>query len=157
MKVDDLSQLYYLDREIKRYDQRIDELRAQRTAISAPPFDREPSGKNDSPGRESKIERLTAEIIDLEELLRLNREKRVVEKQRLERFISGVDDSLTRQVMELRFSELLPWNAVAARMGGGSSVDALKKMVYRYLERHDDGAGETAGGSSGSTTTPTEC
>lgn len=139
MTLDDLSQLYYLDKEIKRYDQRIDELRAQRTATAAPAFDREPSGKNDSPGRVSKIERLTAEIIDLEELLRLNREKRVVEKQRLERFIDGVDDSLTRQVMELRFSELLPWNAVAARIGG-SSVDALKKMVYRYLERHTDGA-----------------
>ena len=138
MTIDDLYQLRDLEREIKRYDQRIDELRAQRTAISAPPFDREPSGRNDSPGRESKIERLTAEIIDLEELLRLNREKRIVEKQRLERFIAGVDDSMTRQVMELRFNELLPWNAVAARMGGGSSVDALKKMLYRYLERHTE-------------------
>lgn len=136
MTIGDLSQLYYLEREIKRYDQRIDELRAQRTAISAPAFDREPTGRNTG-GRENKIERLTAEIIDLEELLRLNREKRVVEKQRLERFISSVDDSLTRQVMELRFSELLPWNAVAARIGG-SSTDALKKMLYRYLEKHAD-------------------
>lgn len=141
MTIDDLYQLRDLDREIKRYDQRIDELRAQRVAISAPAFDREPSGKNDGPGRDNKIERLTAEIIDLEELLRLNREKRIVEKQRLERYIDSVDDSLTRQVMELRFNELLPWNAVAARMGGGASVDALKKMVYRYLERHNEAAG----------------
>ena len=141
MTIDDLYQLRDLDREIKRYDQRIDELRAQRVAISAPASDREPSGKNDGPGRDNKIERLTAEIIDLEELLRLNREKRIVEKQRLERYIDSVDDSLTRQVMELRFNELLPWNAVAARMGGGASVDALKKMVYRYLERHNEAAG----------------
>lgn len=141
MTIDDLYQLRDLDREIKRYDQRIDELRAQRVAISAPAFDREPNGKNDGPGRDNKIERLTAEIIDLEELLRLNREKRIVEKQRLERYIDSVDDSLTRQVMELRFNELLPWNAVAARMGGGASVDALKKMVYRYLERHNKAAG----------------
>lgn len=137
MTIDDLSQLYYLDREIKRYDQRIDELRAQRAAISAPAFDREPTGKNTGGRKDNKVERLTAEIIDLEELLRLNREKRVVEKQRLERYIDGVEDSLTRQVMELRFSELLPWNAVAARIGG-SSADALKKMLYRYLERHTD-------------------
>lgn len=138
MTLHDLSQLYYLDREIRLYDQRIDALRAQRTATAAPAFDREPSGVNSSPGRDSKIERLTAEIIDLEDLLRLNREKRVVEKQRLERYIESVNDSLTRQAMRLRFCELLPWNAVASRMGGGCSVDALKKMVYRYLERHND-------------------
>lgn len=137
MTYNDLYQLRDLDREIKRYDQRIDELRAQRTAINAPAFDREPSGRNDSPGRESKIERLTAEIIDLEELLRLNREKRVVEQQRLERYIASVDDSLTRQVMELRFSAQLSWNAVAARIPG-SSVGSLKMMLGRYLERHTD-------------------
>jgi len=135
MTYDDLYQLRDLEREIKRYDQRIDELRAQRTAINAPAFDREPSGRNDSPGRESKIERLTAEIIDLEELLRLSREKRVIEKQRLERYISQVDDSLTRQVMELRFNAQLSWNQIAARMPG-STVGSLKMMLGRYLERH---------------------
>lgn len=137
MTYDDLYQLRDLEREIKRYDQRIDELRAQRTAINAPAFDREPSGRNDSPGRESKIERLTAEIIDLEELLRLSREKRVIEKQRLERYISQVDDSLTRQVMELRFNALLSWNQIAARMPG-STVGSLKMMLGRYLERHTE-------------------
>lgn len=137
MTYNDLYQLRDLDREIKRYDQRIDELRAQRTAINAPAFDREPSGRNDSPGRESKIERLTAEIIDLEELLRLSREKRVIEKQRLERYISQVDDSLTRQVMELRFNALLSWNQIAARMPG-STVGSLKMMLGRYLERHTE-------------------
>ena len=137
MNYDDLYQLRDLEREIKRYDQRIDELRAQRTAINAPAFDREPSGRNDSPGRESKIERLTAEIIDLEELLRLSREKRVIEKQRLERYISQVDDSLTRQVMELRFNAQLSWNQIAARMPG-STVGSLKMMLGRYLERHTE-------------------
>ena len=137
MTYDDLYQLRDLEREIKRYDQRIDELRAQRTAISAPPFDREPSGKNDSPGRESKIERLTAEIIDLEDLLRLNRAKRAVEKQRLERYISGVDDSLTRQIMELKFNAGLSWNEIAARIPG-NTVGSLKMTLSRYLERHTE-------------------
>ena len=138
MTYDDLYQLRDLDREIRRYDQRIDELRAQRSSISAPSFDREPSGRNDSPGRASKIERLTAEIIDLEELLRLSREKRVVEKQRLERYISQVEDSLTRQVMELKFNAGLSWNEIAARLGPGYTVGSLKMMLSRYLERHTD-------------------
>ena len=138
MTYEDLYRVKDLDAEIKRYDQRIDELRAQRTAISAPAFDREPSGRNDSPGRESKIERLTAEIIDLEQLLHINREKRIVEKQRLERFISSVDDSSVRRIIELRFNAVLSWNEVAARMGSGYTVGSLKMMLSRYLERHSD-------------------
>lgn len=138
MTYEDLYRVKDLDAEIKRYDQRIDELRAQRTAISAPAFDREPSGRNDSPGRESKIERLTAEIIDLEQLLHINREKRIVEKQRLERFISSVDDSTVRRIIELRFNAVLSWNEVAARMGSGYTVGSLKMMLSRYLERHSD-------------------
>lgn len=138
MTYEDLYRVKDLDAEIKRYDQRIDELRAQRAAISAPAFDREPSGKNDSPGRESKIERLTAEIIDLEQLLHINREKRIVEKQRLERFISSVDDSTVRRIIELRFNAVLSWNEVAARMGSGYTVGSLKMMLSRYLERHGD-------------------
>ena len=138
MTYEDLYRVKDLDAEIKRYDQRIDELRAQRAAISAPAFDREPSGKNDSPGRESKIERLTAEIIDLEQLLHINREKRIVEKQRLERFISSVDDSTVRRIIELRFNAVLSWNEVAARMGSGYTVGILKMMLSRYLERHGD-------------------
>ena len=94
--------------------------------------------RNDSPGRESKIERLTAEIIDLEQLLHLNREKRIVEKQRLERFISSVDDSTVRRIIELRFNAVLSWNEVAARMGSGYTVGSLKMMLSRYLERHSD-------------------
>ena len=138
MTYEDLYRVKDLDAEIKRYDQRIDELRAQRTAISALAFDREPSGRNDSPGRESKIERLTAEIIDLEQLLHINREKRIVEKQRLERFISSVDDSTVRRIIELRFNAVLSWNEVAARMGSGYTVGSLKMMLSRYLERHSD-------------------
>jgi len=138
MTYEDLYRVKDLEQEIKRYDQRIDELRAQRTAISAPAFDREPSGKNTGGGRDNKIERLTAEIIDLEQLLHINREKRVVEKKRLERYISGVDDSTVRRIMELRFYSVLSWNEVAARMGSGYTVGSLKMMLSRYLERHTE-------------------
>lgn len=146
MTVKELSQVYVLQREIDYYDRKIDELRAKRTAISAPGFDKEPNGRNDSPGRENKIETLTAEIIDLEELMRLHRQQRVIEHQRLERYIGGVDDPTVRQIMRLRFEELLSWRDVAARMGPCYTEDQLKKMLYRYVEKHDDQTEETVTG-----------
>lgn len=133
MTVKELSQVFELQREINLYDQRIDELRAQRTAIQAPSFDKEPTGHGDP--SHSKIEALTAEIIDLEELLRLHRRQRVIELQRLERYIGSVDDTTVRQIMQLRFAELMTWREVAAKMGPCYTEDQLKKMLYRYLEK----------------------
>lgn len=132
MTIHELSQLYFIEQEIKRYDDRIDELRARRTAISAPSFDKEPGGRRDP--TDSKIERLTAEIIDLENLLRLHREQRAVEHQRLERYISGVEDAQVRQIMHYRFEDLLTWPEIGRRMQ--YSVEAVKKRLYRYLETH---------------------
>lgn len=130
MTVKDLSQVYDLQREIDYYDRKIDELRAQRTAIQAPSFDKEPGGRGDP--SHSKIETLTAEIIDLEELIRLHRQQRVVECQRLERYIAGVEDPVVRQIMHLRFAELKSWQEIADSMH--YSIEAVKKRLYRYLE-----------------------
>lgn len=134
MTIKELSQVYELQREIDYYDRKIDELRAERTNISAPPFDREPAGKNDGPGRENKIVKLTEEITDLEELLRLHRQQRTVECQRLERYIAGVDDPVVRQIMHGRFADLKPWPQIAKEMH--YTAEAVKKRLYRYLEKH---------------------
>lgn len=136
MTVRELSQVYALQREIDYYDSKIDELRAQRTAIQAPSFDKEPTGGHGDPSH-SKIEKLTAEIIDLEELMRLHRAQRVIESQRLERYIQAVDDTTVRQIMHLRFIELKSWQEIA--VGTNYSVDAVKKRLYRYLEKHPEG------------------
>ena len=132
MTVKELSQVYELQREIEIYDRRIDELRAQRTAISAPAFDKEPTGSHGDPSH-SKIETLTAEIIDLEELLRLHRRQRLIEHQRLERYVESVDDPVVRQIIQMRFAELKSWPEVAKQMN--YSVEGAKKRLYRYLER----------------------
>ena len=133
MTVKELSQVYDLQREINYYDRKIDELRAQRTAIQAPAFDKEPGGRGDP--SHSKIEALTAEIIDLEELIRLHRQQRVVELQRLERYIAGVEDPVVRQIMHLRFAELKGWQEIADGMH--YSVEAVKKRLDRSLKRTD--------------------
>lgn len=133
MTVKELSRVFELEREMRIYDQRIDELRAQRTATQAPAFDTEPGGGRGDPSH-SKIEELTAEIIDLEKLMRLHRKQILVELQRLERYIYSVDDLAVRRIMQLRFAELKNWNDVASEMN--YTVEAVKKRLYRYLKKH---------------------
>lgn len=130
MTIKELSQLYNIEKEIEWYDQRIDTLRAQRTAISAPAFDKEPGGKSDP--SHSKIEALTAEIIDLEEILSLNRKQAGIECIRLERYIATVPDATVRRIMHLRFFDLKPWTKVAREMNYTES--AVKMRLQRFLE-----------------------
>lgn len=52
----------------------------------------------------------------------------------IEEFISGLDDSRMRRIINLRFIENLSWNKVADRIGGGNTEDSIKKSFYRFME-----------------------
>lgn len=54
-------------------------------------------------------------------------------------YILGIEDSLTRLVFKLRCLDLLPWKAVAFRLGGGNTEDSVKKIYHRYLRRTNCG------------------
>lgn len=139
MTIKDLSSYYYLQQEIARYDERITRLREERETMRGPRYDSIGAGRGGTP--ENKIEALTAEIVDLEDLLALNRKKRTKELDRLERYISSVKDPVARTVIDLRFRELLSWDGVAARMaktGDARTADCWKKILYRYLEKHPE-------------------
>ena len=82
---------------------------------------------------ESKVEKLASEIVDLKAIIAAKQIQRIHERQRLERYIAGVPDSLTRSIFQLRFSNGLPWSQVAASIGGGNTTESVKKRCYRYL------------------------
>jgi hypothetical protein len=74
---------------------------------------------------------------EIREVIRDKRTRCLRERLRLERYIASVDDSLVRMAMTLRFLDGMHWQAVAMRIGGGNTEDSVKKMVYRYIRRHE--------------------
>ena len=52
----------------------------------------------------------------------------------LERYIADIPDSVTRQIFEYRFANCLPWEQVAACMGGDNKGESVRKRCYRYLK-----------------------
>ena len=80
------------------------------------------------------IEKQAAEIADLKALINLNIEKCWHEKRRLERYIQSIDDSLIRQIFQLRYIEGKKWEEVADKIKG-VTADSIKKQCYRYI-RH---------------------
>lgn len=53
----------------------------------------------------------------------------------IEIFISQIEDSFMRRIINLRFIEKLSWGEVANRMGGANNEDNIKKSFYRFMEK----------------------
>lgn len=131
MTLKELSQLYYLDREIELDRERLAELRADLLCPRPPDYD----GMPRNPNPENALERCVAEIVDLEDVIRAKIEQRIYERARLERYISDIPDSLTRQIFTLRFIEGLTWEQVAARTGGNNTAKNCSNICYRYIRQ----------------------
>ena len=128
MTMRELSQLYWLRKEVEADRRRLVELRA-RAAACGRPCDGLPrtGGPGDPTGR------LAARIADCQAALDQKYRRCLAEQLRLERYIATIPDSLTRQIFTLRFVEGHSWRQVAAGLGGGNTEMSVRQRVYRYL------------------------
>jgi hypothetical protein len=131
MTLKELSQLYYLNREIEMDQRRLRELE-----VKALPGAQVLTGMPHAPGVTDKVGQYAAEIADLKGLIEAKHQQCLYERSRLERYISGIDDSLTRQIFTYRFISGLPWEQVAACVGGGNNGGSVRMLCYRYLKQH---------------------
>lgn len=125
----ELSQLYYLNREIEAERKRILSLREAATATNA-----KISGLPHV-GRIADKTSIAAEIADAVRAMEYKQQLAVVEYNRLTRYIAGVEDSLMRQILRFRYIDGLSWKAVAMRIGGNNTASSVKKKAYRYLKK----------------------
>lgn len=136
MTLQELSQLYWLNREVEKEHARLDELRR----LAQAPTGSKLTGMPRAPrSADSKTERMVAEIVDLEAILCAKQLQCIHERARLERWINDIPDSQTRMIFRLRFVNGLTWDQVAYNVGGGNSPDSVKKRCYRYLRAEQDG------------------
>ena len=108
----ELSQLYYLKKEIKEQQRRIAELEAAATKCAAN-ISGMPSGK----GISDKVGKYAAQIADLKALLDLNIKKCFYELNQIDRFIQNVEDSQMRIILTLRYVQGLTWQKIAYAIG----------------------------------------
>lgn len=141
MTLKELSQLYYLNREIAADQKRLDELSRTVGAPSSPPLSDMPRPPHSVV---SKVERLAAEIVDLQAIIAARQIQCIHERARLERWINDIPDSLTRQIFQYRFAECMSWQQVAMCVGGGNTEGSVKMICYRYLAAEEGAEGATA-------------
>lgn len=134
MTLKELSQLYYLNREIERDTERLEALRARASAPGSPNYD----GMSKSPSFENRLERYIAEIVDLEAIIGAKITQCLHERNRLERYIAEIPDSLTRQIFQLRFINGMTWLQIAYSVGGNNTEASVKMTCYRYIKKSNE-------------------
>ncbi len=130
MNKKELSQLYWLNREIEEQQRRLNELEALATSCTS-----RITGMPRAKGIIDKLAKYAAEIADLRGLIDLNIRKCFYEMNRLNRFIETIDDSLIRQVLSLRYINGLTWRQIACSIGGGNTEDSVRKVHDRFLSK----------------------
>lgn len=128
MTTKELSQLYYLNREIETEKKRILSLREAATATSA-----KISGLPHV-GSISDKTAIAAEIVDIQQIIEHKQQLAIIEYNRLTRYIAQVEDSLTRQILRLRYIDGLSWTQVALRVGGSNTADSVRKAAERFVQ-----------------------
>lgn len=131
MNKKELSQLYYLKKEIACKQEQLARLEAEAERTTA-----QLTGMPATSGEKDKVGKMAAEIADIKAVLDCKVQEYYSGMNRLIRYIDSIDDSLTRQIMTLRYVELLPWQQVADRIGGGNTEDSVKQTHSRFLRRN---------------------
>ena len=124
----ELSQLFYLNREIQRNKDKLARLRGRATSTTS-----SISGMPHAAGISDKTA-LAAEIAYLDGIIDAQIQQTFYEYNRLIAYINGITDSATRQVIELRFVNGLTWQQVAYSIGGDNTADSVRKICDRHLK-----------------------
>lgn len=129
----ELSQLYYLNREIEELKRRIEELECAATSTTT-----SITGMPTVSGVSDKVGKYAAEIADLKSILDLNLKKCFYELNRLNRYIQSIEDSEMRMILSLRYVNGLCWDQVAASISMYATADSVRKAHDRFLKKNQN-------------------
>lgn len=121
----ELSQIYYINKEIEMWERELENV----TSLQSPKLDGLPRGSETGDSTASKALQAAqiSETIDgLLARLQLKRKE-------IYDYIATVDDSLMRQIIMYRCISLCTWEEVAIYVGGGNSADSVRKLFVRFV------------------------
>lgn len=108
----ELSELYWLNREIEEEQRKLDELKAAATDCTA-----KITGLPHVSVAHDKIGDLSILIAEQKDLIELKVRQSVIEYNRLNRYITSVPDAQMRMILSLRYVNGLTWQQIAEKIG----------------------------------------
>lgn len=133
----ELSQLYWLNREIEADKRKLEELRLAAVSATA-----KITGLPHVTGVRDKVGEIAVLIEEQSRLIELKKKQTVIEYNRLMQYINSVDDSLMRQILTLRYVNGLSWQQVAFSIGESDEQYPRRKhnkfLQSQQLDENDE-------------------
>ena len=115
----ELTQLYYLNREIMHDTEELVNLKIECRSTSETEWEKK---------KEKMIKRREKELV-------LKIRSCTELRDKVKGFIDSIDDSLVRQVLHYRYSKCMTWRQVAYVIGGRNTEESVRKIAERYLKK----------------------
>lgn len=128
MTREQISQVYYLNREIEALQERLQSLRE--CYYKSPQIDGMPRGQSIS----DAIGNMGAVMADTERCIESLLYRIQIERRNIYHYISTLDDSLMRQIIMYRCISLCTWQEVAVYVGGNNTADSVRMLFNRHFE-----------------------
>lgn len=128
----ELSQVYFLRKELKMWEQKLEDLKSK-SLISSKAPDGMPFQNTGSVS--DKTFDYISQIMELQSDIDVFRLRIEVVVQNIEHYIMTLDDSLLRQIIEYRCCQCKTWAQTAAMIGAGTTEDSIRKYFDRKFPK----------------------
>ena len=122
----ELSNLYNLNRKIERLKEEIETVRDRAEKTTTIPSDMPRGGV---------VTDCKEELVYLQQMLEIEVKKSIMEQQRLENYISSIDDVLIQNIIAYRFVKGLGWKEIERLTGGNNTSKGLQMKLKRFLQK----------------------
>lgn len=125
----DLQQIYYINREIKMWQNKLNSI----TEIGAVNITGVPGAHNIS----DSVSDMAMQKSELQTIIAGKLAELKIKRREVMNFINGIDDSLMRQIIQCRFIDCMSWRQVSEAIYGRIDEDHNIRMTCdRYLKKH---------------------
>lgn len=128
MNIKELSNLFYINKELKRLESELEEI----SVIGATILDGMPHGTKSG----DKVQSLVLKRQSLVEKIVRKQTEYIDEKIRMENFISNIDNPKIRLIVRLRFVEFKNWYDIAEEITPDDKELVNRNAPYMALQRY---------------------
>lgn len=127
----ELSQIYYLDKELKQWKRLL-----QQEQLGSEIKPQQITGLPSGNGKSDITANKAIKISNMEQIINGIMANIQIKKERIMTYIITIDDSFIRQIMLNRHVELMSWCRVANEIGGGNTADSVRMAHQRFFEKN---------------------
>ncbi len=125
----ELEQIYFLHKELKMWQERLNELQSD-IALSPKVLDGMPYSRTNRVTSPTELKAIR--LAEVHKIVEGKLSEIQLTIADIEEYIASIDDSMTRLIIEYRCCKLMSWTEVAHKIGKGYTPEAVRQIYHRY-------------------------